>query len=189
MGDFKTYKPGMKFLKYLRHVAVPLNELLINYKLNNKWKDPHFNFTNIITEEGVCITANLLKPSELFQESVLESANNYYTHNQSSRYWSMERGYLKEAPLEDSYPVRLFNSGPNTGLELHLRLHDDDLDHLCGGGLQGFKIILHSPDELPQASDAHFHLSLDNAATLSVKPRVMTSSDGLKDYPPARQAC
>lgn len=178
----------MKYFEYLRYVAVPLDELLIAYKLNNKWRDPLFQFTNIITDEGVCITANLLKPSELFRESVLQSAYEYYTHNQSSRYWSMERGYSNEVSQEESYPVRLSNSGPDTGLELHLRLHDDDLDYICGGPVQGFKIILHAPDELPQVSDAHFHLSLDNSATLSVKPRVMTSSDGLKDYSPTRWA-
>lgn len=101
-------------------------------------------------------------------------------HNLSSQYWNATHGYTKHVPEADVYPLRVF--GASDGLFVYLRLFDKDIDYLCGGPVQGFKVLLHTPGEIPQISKYFYRIPLDHEVIISVKPILMTTSPTLAYY-------
>lgn len=62
-------------------------------------------------------------------------------------------------------------------------------DFVCRGPVQGFKILLHTPAEIPRVSKQYFRVPMQQEVVISVKPNMMTTSAGLKDYSPFRRQC
>lgn len=171
----------------IRRIAIPFNEILSNCYFDNKWYSCDQLFSEILTEDGICYTFNILKSSEVFRETTLQDDYKYYHHNYSSPNWSMETGYSKGSP-KVTYPFRAtFGSEDEVSLRLTLNANDYDRETLCQGPMEGFKISIHSPDELPQLSKDFFRVPLDNVIQFKVQPKMMITSDGLKSYPPNRQ--
>lgn len=99
----------------------------------------------------------------------------------------MQSGYEKIIPVDpDMYPYRVFGSGARVGLFVLLRLFDKHLDYICRGPVQGFKILLHTPGEVPQVSKHYFRVPLLHEVLVAVKPNMMTTSEGLRYYEPNR---
>lgn len=86
---------------------------------------------------------------------------------------------------------------------MSLKVLDKDLDYLCGGSVDGFKVrmnfvslrtfhkkkkncflklLLHPPNELPQMSKYYYRVPMKQEVIFSVKPIFMDTSDTLKDY-------
>ena len=63
-------------------------------------------------------------------------------------------------------------------------LYKKDNDYICRGPVQGFKIILHTPGEVPRASKQYFRAPINQEVIVSVKPQMMTTDRGLYDYAP-----
>jgi acid-sensing ion channel, other len=112
---------------------------------------------------------------------------NYLQHNLSSRDWSLENGY--NSNNEDLYPYRVLGSGARAGFNIVLKLTEPDLDYMCRGPVQGFKILLHTPGEIPRVSTQYFRVPLQQEVVVSVKPNMMTTSEGLAGYAPERRQC
>lgn len=70
-----------------------------------------------------------------------------------------------------------------------MRAYEQDLDYICKGPVQGFKILLHHPGEVPRVSMQYFRAPLDQEIIVAVKPDMMTTSEALKDYDPHRRQC
>lgn len=60
---------------------------------------------------------------------------------------------------------------------------------MCRGPVQGFKILLHTPGEVPQVSKHYFRVPLLQEVLVSVKPNMITTSEGLMSYEPNRRQC
>lgn len=65
-------------------------------------------------------------------------------------------------------------------------VREADVDYLCRGPVQGFKVILHSPNELPDVKGQHFRIPFDEDVRMSIKPNILVTSKSLKDYSPER---
>ncbi|KAG4069499.1 hypothetical protein HA402_006865 [Bradysia odoriphaga] len=63
------------------------------------------------------------------------------------------------------------------------------VETLCSNSYQGFKVLLHSPDEVPQMSKQYFYVSSLQSVMVAVKPNMITTSDELRDYPSHRKQC
>lgn len=101
--------------------------------------------------------------------------------------WNLESGYEKSIDSEPQiYPYRVFGSGARAGLFTLLRLYEHNLDYICRGPVQGFKILLHLPGEFPQVSKHYFRVPLLQEVLVSVTPNMMSTSDGLLNYDPNR---
>lgn len=111
----------------------------------------------------------------------------FISHNETSESWTLENGYATDDPL--SYPNRVLGPGARAGLNIVLKLTDPDLDYLCRGPVQGFKILLHTPGEIPRVSKQYFRVPLSTEVVVSVKPNMITTSEGLSDYAPERRQC
>ena len=57
------------------------------------------------------------------------------------------------------------------------------------GPVQGFKILLHTPGEIPRVSKQYFRVPLNQEVVVSVKPNMITTSEGLIGYAPNRRQC
>ncbi|CAK1555788.1 unnamed protein product [Leptosia nina] len=177
-------------IENLRQVAPNLTDVFMACK----WKDIPRNscsdlISQVITEEGFCYTFNSLRAEELFRTENLHSDYPYSeaikTMNES---WTLEEGYPRNSPLE-TYPHRGSGYGAKAGLTFLLTAKEIDLDYLCKGPVQGYKILLHNPAELPRLSQQYFRAPLSQEVVVAVKPKMMTTSEGLKPYDPHRRQC
>ncbi|CAB3234043.1 unnamed protein product [Arctia plantaginis] len=156
-----------------------------------KWKDiPSQNcsdlFSPILTEEGLCYTFNTLGAEEMFRTENLHGDYPYLEHENTAESWSLEEGYELGTPIE-TYPHRGSGYGVKSGLTFLLKAKEVDLDYLCRGPVQGFKILLHNPAELPRLSQQYFRSPLSQEVVVAVKPKMMTTSEGLRPYEPTRK--
>lgn len=109
------------------------------------------------------------------------------SHDNSSPHWTLEKGYTNHDP--NTYPRRVNGPGPFSGLYVLLKLNENDIDFVCRGQVQGFKVILHSPNELPRVSTNYFRVPLQQEVLVNVIPNIMTTSQALDGYKPERRLC
>lgn len=108
-------------------------------------------------------------------------------HNDTAQNWTLEDGYSTNEAT--TYPRRVLGPGARAGLNIVLKLTEPDLDYICRGPVQGFKILLHTPGEIPRVSKQYFRVPLRQEVVVSVKPNMITTSEGLADYEPERRQC
>ncbi|KAG4070461.1 hypothetical protein HA402_005693 [Bradysia odoriphaga] len=144
-------------------------------------------FEEFMTEDGLCFTFNALNGSELFTDDPDYMRIN---HNMSAGFWNLEDGYDSSIEAYSStYPYRVFGSGTQEGIYVRLNQFIKNLEIRCRGAVQGFKISLHTPGEVPQVSKHFFRVPLLQEALVAVKPIMITTSEGLRDYEPNRRQC
>lgn len=143
-------------------------------------------FHKILTDEGVCWTFNMMDHSELFNEQVDQSLK-FPKHGHKSSNWTLQGGYTSYAA--EIYPHRVIGSGITAGLNLELRVKSSDIDYACKGPVQGFKIALHTPGEMPRMNQIFYQVPLKQQVLIAVKPEVVTTSLELHAYSPKRRQC
>ncbi|KAJ8712308.1 hypothetical protein PYW07_005150 [Mythimna separata] len=185
----REFASGVDTVDNIKSVSPNLTEVFFGCK----WKDiPSENcselFSPILTEEGLCYTFNTLGPEEMFRLDNLHHDYPYLEHDKRAQSWSLEEGYAPGSPIE-TYPHRGAGFGIKAGLTFLLKAKNIDLDYLCRGPVQGFKILLHNPAELPRLSQQYFRSPLSQEVVVAVKPKMMTTSSGLKPYEPTRRQC
>lgn len=109
-------------------------------------------------------------------------------NNPNVSHWSLEDGY-DEGVREDDYPVRVFNAKQAAVLVTYPRLFEKDLEYLCRGSLQGFKILLSSPGEELKMNRHYFRVPLLEEVDVMVRAKLMTTSDQLRGYTPSQRKC
>lgn len=112
-------------------------------------------------------------------------------NNLSSPHWSLEDGYTEgcdDNKLKDIfvYPYRALNAGSKAGLKVNMAIRETDMDYMCRGPVQGFKVILHTPNELPQVEGQYFRIPTGQDMRVSIKPNILKTKLSLIDYPPSR---
>lgn len=136
----------------------------------------------------------------------MSSINNFTYSN----FWSLEDGYTEG--YEDNstlgiflYPYRVFSAGYDLFSFLHKRQNEKamffrskaglkvamatfmgDIDYACRGPVQGFKVILHTPNELPQVDGQYFRIPVGQDVRVSIKPNVLRTTKSLTNYKPNR---
>lgn len=65
---------------------------------------------------------------------------NYLRSGQKSEGWTLEGGYPPDAE-KDTYPRRAMSAGTRAGLVILMRAYQQDLDYICRGPVQGFKVF------------------------------------------------
>lgn len=111
----------------------------------------------------------------------------YLNQSVSSEFWSLEKGYLINNA--SAYPRRVLGTGTAAGLIVVLKLPEVDFDYICRGPVQGFKVLLHIPGEIPKISKKYYRVPMHQEVVVTVKPNMITTSDGLIDYPPNKRQC
>lgn len=88
------------------------------------------------------------------------------TGQPNATYWDLETGFNKNNSMNDSYPHRVLGTGAHNGFSLMLHLDPDDLDYVCQGPVEGFKVVLHAPYEIPLPSKNFFRVPLEQVCLL-----------------------
>ncbi|XP_077285510.1 pickpocket protein 28-like [Arctopsyche grandis] len=174
-------------INLLTSVAPDLNEMMVNCLIGTTLHNCSDLFTPILTQEGLCFTSNMLNAQELFRNEMLEHYE-YLKDIKKSEGWSLGDGYPKNLPFK-TYPTRGMGAGTTTGITVVFKAYSKDLDYLCRGPVQGFKVSLHTPVEMPQVSQQYFRVPLNQEVIAAVKPNMITTSEGLKSYNPKRRQC
>lgn len=89
----------------------------------------------------------------------------------------------------ETYPHRVFGAGARAGFFALLKLNDTDAEYVCRGPVQGFKVLLHIPGEVPQVSKHYFRVPLLEEVLISIKPNMITTSENLRHYKPWERQC
>lgn len=186
---FRDYEPinselnSNEIVALLKDMAISMEDTMVYCK----WKSRHcmHNFVETITDEGICFTFNTLNSSELITEDI--SPDFRFNLNKTSPHWTLENGYT----ISDfsTYPKRVFGAGARAGMNMILKLKTSDIDYQCRGAVQGFKVILHLPNELPLASKNFFRVPLHQEVMVNIKPNMITTSSGLAGYEPNSRQC
>lgn len=174
-------------IDFLAEIAPPFSQVFWTCMWTNHNHTCDTLFTPVLTEEGVCYTFNMLDRDDIFTNEVYHNKE-FLHHNFDRHGWTLEDGYAKDAG-KDTFPNRAMSSGQSAGMSMLLRAFDYDLDYICKGPVQGFKILLHHPGEVPRVSTQYFRAPLNQEVIVNVKPDMMTTSDSLRDYDPHRRKC
>lgn len=102
--------------------------------------------------------------------------------------WNIENGYDKQIKNEP-YPYRVFGTGKRASFTVVMRTFNYDIDHLCGGAVQGFKLTFHPPNEPPQVLKRYFQISPGKTAQFSIMPRLIITSSSVQKYDPDERLC
>lgn len=138
-----------------------------------------------------CFTFNSLPPKTLFADGVNEKMMTNTNMTGIFYHWTLEDGYGEGYNDNTTsniflYPYRVLNAGSKAGLKLVMGIRSDDMDYSCRGPVQGFKVILHTPNELPQVDGQYFRVPIGQDVRVSIKPNVLKTTKSLRGYHPNR---
>ncbi|XP_049542464.1 pickpocket protein 28-like [Anopheles darlingi] len=135
-----------------------------------------------ITDEGVCYTFNIAPPEQIFRKGALHTKYKYMENARVDRFTS---GF-PELPV---VPVYSRGSGIGTGLILHLKQSLSDIDYMCTGFAQGYKLILHDSKEYPQASKRNIRIPLGHEINIALKPQIIETTESASSYGWKKRQC
>ncbi|KXJ70516.1 hypothetical protein RP20_CCG023314 [Aedes albopictus] len=143
-------------------------------------------FKTTLTEKGFCYTFNSLANNDILRKEELDPRYNLNSEVRAS-HWELDKGF-RDTGI-NSFPHRIVSGGYRNSLEATLIVNKSDLDYLCGDSFQGYKVMLHMPDEFPIVSHQYFRVPLDQELIVSVTPNVMATDDRVRSYPPEERRC
>lgn len=113
------------------------------------------------------------------------------TQDRNAKHWNIQTGYdsLNKTNLTNVFPYRAFSTGKLSSFKVILKVINRNIDYLCTGPTQGFKIGIHSSYEVPQIWKRHFHVAPKQAANILISPTVIVASEGLRSYSPDVRQC
>lgn len=141
-------------------------------------------FHETITGEGVCYTFNMLNYKDLFRKNINSALK--YPKSATRSNWTVF-GYDNNEPI--TYPVRVLGSGKKAGITIALKMRKKDVDYACKEIANGFRLAFHTPDELPRTASYFHRIPFNVETTISLDPRVMTTSKSLAHYKPKKRQC
>lgn len=108
-------------------------------------------------------------------------------NDQNASHWNLEQGYRKDF-TDNEYPVRVFQSGRKGALELTLIGFKEDSNLLCHKNFQGFYLYSYLASEAFTLKNI-LEIEFSEDITIAIKPKVTTTSKGLRNYDPKQRGC
>lgn len=103
-------------------------------------------------------------------------------------HWSLENGYGNEI-MDDEYPMRVADAGRKVALEIDLVLDEPDNNRKCQNVHRGFYVSLTIPVEPFHLKLNLFKSSMTEDTHIQVSSKMVTTSDGLRNYSPRQRQC
>ncbi|XP_058826840.1 pickpocket protein 28-like [Topomyia yanbarensis] len=183
--SFDGVKSTVDLVSVLRRLSILQNDTFMMCKMHGFSCSKMF--TQTITEEGVCFTYNGFSQNDMFRKGVLHGDYEYLTETKTVTNWSLEDGFKFGTPL-GSHPIRAFGAGFGAGLTVQLMSFNSDIEQHCREE-QGFKVMLHSPNDYPRVQKNFVLVTLARDITIAVRPLIVRTADALRSYSPKRRQC
>lgn len=184
LNDSKV-SDGHDIVKILKEISFSIDDTMLFCKFRNALRDCTSLFNEIITDKGICYSFNMLNYNELFKENILSRDFDSFYHSQNSS-WSLDNGYKTDDLNAYPHPTV---SQEHDALRVILKTTDIDLDYVCHGSKQGFKVYIHRPGEVPFISTQHLFLPIKHDASIALTASTSKISTNLKNYKPQQRKC
>lgn len=77
-----------------------------------------------------------------------------------------------------------------TGFEMKVKIPKMENDFLCSDLLEGFKIQIHSANEVPRLKKFFYHIPFDHDVRIAARPEIMqTSASLIQNYSQKQRKC
>lgn len=83
----------------------------------------------------------------------------------------------------------MLDVGLQYSLTIIMKVNNNDIDYLCGGTVQGFKIGFHSPMDIPRELKKFVQLSPRQAALYVIEPKLTVATNETRDYEAHERRC
>ncbi|XP_062557741.1 pickpocket protein 28-like [Armigeres subalbatus] len=191
MTGFYEYNDSLavNYVDILDQIAIPFVDMFSTCSFRKYSLDCSAIFSRSLTEIGICYTFNAVDAEDLLRTDNLQRdylySNAYYD---GSINWTLQDGYVNPFDLY-AYPLRPVGGGLTTALVLVLRTIKKDIDYFCEGAVNGYKIVIHSPDERPSFQSIFYRLPHHSVLTINVQPELTYISRDLRKHPYTRRQC
>uniref|UniRef100_T1GN76 Uncharacterized protein n=1 Tax=Megaselia scalaris TaxID=36166 RepID=T1GN76_MEGSC len=139
-------------------------------------KDIDGEFQPFLHKEGICFTFNSLDTSDIFRNG----SNPHKILLDKLKYQLVE--HKKSSPFNGT------RSGKGSGFRVQMLNDLDNNCEICQEMNQGAEIAIHSPDEVPDFTN-YVSINGKKNVLVSITPRVMQISDGLKYVDFSKRQC
>lgn len=174
----------------LTDMAPDFGNTFVGCKIIDKWTDCKDWLFPVITDKGLCHTFNSLNRQESFTNATALDLMNL-TSKQPPSDWNPDSGYAdrKTSEMHLDYPRHTYFSGLQSSFSAVLREHQKNIDPLCGGGVQGYRVYIHAPNERPLVLKTQYEIALEKSILLTVEPKVVEIPDEIRKFGPKVRRC
>ncbi|XP_044256790.1 uncharacterized protein LOC123006401 [Tribolium madens] len=144
-------------------------------------------FTPVITDQGICYSFNILDRERIFTNHVVQHDDFYQVLNDSKNF-NTDSGYDPESGI-NTYPRRALMSGALNSLDVYLKTNSNDTDYICSAFMQGFRILIHNPWDVPRLTQNYFRVPIDKIVTAAINPELILTSEAVQKFSPETRQC
>ena len=166
---------GDEIVNVLKEIAVPFEEQILFCRFKNTMIPCGELLTETVTGDGICYTFNMQEASEMYEMKAV----GYSKEDKYPSSWNIDNGYKNNK--YNNYPHRA-NSGGSVGLNVVLKQKRSDLDYICRGPVQGFKVHIHRNDEPPAMSTDYFRVGMNEETIIAIKTEVLNEIEDNECY-------
>ncbi|XP_053687608.1 pickpocket protein 28-like isoform X2 [Sabethes cyaneus] len=174
-------------LKLLRKMAIPSFEIFQSCFWKGHPVECLDVFKTSLTEKGFCYSFNTIANNDLLRNEELDPSYAFNSEKRAS-HWNLDFGYQTGVGI-NAFPHRVITGGYLGSLAVSLLVNKSDVDYFCGNSFQGFKVILHMPNEHPQLMHQFFRIPLNKELIVTVVPHVTSIGPRAQQYRPEQRHC
>ncbi|XP_062557738.1 pickpocket protein 28-like [Armigeres subalbatus] len=141
-----------------------------------------------LLDDGICYTFNSLSSGEIYRADKISLDFLNMSNTTPSSDWTREEGYPSDTGF-NGYPFRPLSNGLYSAFIFMATTRDIDRDPMCMTAYTGYKIAVHSPDEVARMKDSFFRIESLSVVTLTITPTVYKASPILRKYSPEKRNC
>lgn len=111
--------------------------------------------------------------------------------SRNAKHWDRVKGYEYKYTRPDSeeYPFRTFQTGGAAGFVVYLKILHENIDNLCDGAMNGFRISFHTPYEFPSFTKRLNYVSAKRSTDFFITPKLILPSELLHTLDPIQRQC
>ncbi|XP_059489263.1 pickpocket protein 28-like [Neocloeon triangulifer] len=169
---------GQNMADFMKQVTPSCRDMLKYCRWDSVVENCESLFQEVTSDDGLCCAFNTL-PEALIRRPLSGETDNYTEH------WTPEIGYVRE---NDTFPKRGAAPGVSAGLTLLLDVQMEEY-FLPRSGSVGFKVLLHSPTDVPAVKEFGFAVSPGAESFISVRPSQVYSTRQIRSLNQSRRKC
>lgn len=157
----------------------------------------------VLFDTGLCFTYNIQGFNTIFRKKTISKDYNLYKRkkiakalvgpkqnetvdddNPEKLHWTIFNGY--ESDSDEVFPVRAAKNGVVT---FYPKVNKVDLPNICLRYGKGFRLILHSPNEIASFSHNEYFIPFNQERQLTIGAKFSHFSKDLQIYSPEKREC